>query len=151
MVSTHLKNISQIGILPQIGVKIKNIWNHHLACCFTLRMLEVLANPSFFSMAKKWICWDIGQPLGWQVAKKSRLITTSWCIGGQVQIFHILAVSGLAFLFGPGNKVQYGARRLVRRERYVNPVSHTSFTQTLYQGNPSYPPPKLPPPRIRPY
>ena len=30
VVSTHLKNTSQIGNLPQIGVKIKNIWNHHL-------------------------------------------------------------------------------------------------------------------------
>ena len=30
MVSTHLKNSSQIGNLPQIGVKMKNIWNHHL-------------------------------------------------------------------------------------------------------------------------
>ena len=30
VVSTHLKNISQIGNLPQLGVKIKNIWNHHL-------------------------------------------------------------------------------------------------------------------------
>ena len=29
-VSTHLKNFSQIGNLPQIGVKIKHIWNHHL-------------------------------------------------------------------------------------------------------------------------
>ncbi len=28
MVSTHLKNISQIGSSPQIGVKKKNIWNH---------------------------------------------------------------------------------------------------------------------------
>ena len=28
MVSTHLKNISQIGLSPQVGVKIKNIWNH---------------------------------------------------------------------------------------------------------------------------
>ena len=28
MVWTHLKNIGQIGNLPQIGVKIKNIWNH---------------------------------------------------------------------------------------------------------------------------
>ena len=35
MVSTHLKNISQIGTLPQIGVKIKNIWNHHLGEYFT--------------------------------------------------------------------------------------------------------------------
>ena len=30
MVSTHLKNISQIGSFPQVGAKIKNIWNHHL-------------------------------------------------------------------------------------------------------------------------
>ena len=25
-----MKNISQFGNLPQIGMKIKNIWNHHL-------------------------------------------------------------------------------------------------------------------------
>ena len=30
VVSTPLKNISQNGNLPQVGVKIKNIWNHHL-------------------------------------------------------------------------------------------------------------------------
>ena len=30
MVSTHLKNIGQIGSISQVGVKIKNIWNHHL-------------------------------------------------------------------------------------------------------------------------
>ena len=30
VVSTHLKNISQIGSFPQVGVKIKIIWNHHL-------------------------------------------------------------------------------------------------------------------------
>ena len=30
VVSTHLKNISQNGNLPQIGMKIKNNWNHHL-------------------------------------------------------------------------------------------------------------------------
>ena len=30
VVSTHLKNISQIGNLPQKRVKIKKKWNHHL-------------------------------------------------------------------------------------------------------------------------
>ena len=30
VVSTPLKNISQNGNLPQVGVKIQNIWNHHL-------------------------------------------------------------------------------------------------------------------------
>ena len=29
VLSTHQKNISQIENLPQIGVNIKNIWNHH--------------------------------------------------------------------------------------------------------------------------
>ena len=31
VVSTHLKNMSQNGNLPQIGVKIQSIWNHHPA------------------------------------------------------------------------------------------------------------------------
>ena len=30
VVSTHLKNISQMGNHSQVGEKIKNIWNHHL-------------------------------------------------------------------------------------------------------------------------
>ena len=30
VVSTHLKSVSQIGSFPQVGMKIKNIWNHHL-------------------------------------------------------------------------------------------------------------------------
>ena len=38
--ATHLKNMSQNGNLPQIGVKIKNIWNHHL-------VLETIFDYSF--------------------------------------------------------------------------------------------------------
>ena len=30
VVSTHLKNISQNGNLAQVGVKIKNVWNHQV-------------------------------------------------------------------------------------------------------------------------
>ena len=30
VVSTHPENISQIGSFPQVGMKIENIWNHHL-------------------------------------------------------------------------------------------------------------------------
>ena len=30
VVSTLLKSISQIGSSPQVGMKIKNVWNHHL-------------------------------------------------------------------------------------------------------------------------
>ena len=31
VISTHLKHISQIGSFPQVGMNIKNLWNHHLA------------------------------------------------------------------------------------------------------------------------
>ena len=37
VVSTHLKNISQNGNLPQIGVNIKNIWNHQPVCLWNPR------------------------------------------------------------------------------------------------------------------
>ena len=34
VVSTHLKNMSQDGNIPQIGLNIKNIWNHRLPVVF---------------------------------------------------------------------------------------------------------------------
>ena len=46
VVSIHPKNISQIGNLPQIGLKIKNIWNHH----------PVL---SMHIMHKNWGTWSL--------------------------------------------------------------------------------------------
>ena len=45
VVSTPLKNISQIGNHPQIGVKIKYIWNHHLAMYFRT-FLEVICQAT---------------------------------------------------------------------------------------------------------
>ena len=30
VVSNPFKNISQVGSFPQVGMKIKNLWNHHL-------------------------------------------------------------------------------------------------------------------------
>ena len=48
MVSTQLKNISQNGNLSQIGVKIKNIWNHHLVEIITCFSCHFLVSTSFF-------------------------------------------------------------------------------------------------------
>ena len=48
MVSTHLKNISQNGNLPQLGMKIKNIWNHHLVLLIKgIEETEILAHTSW--------------------------------------------------------------------------------------------------------
>ena len=40
VVSTHFKDISQNGTLPQIGVKIKNIWNHHLVMMIPVKPVK---------------------------------------------------------------------------------------------------------------
>ena len=36
VVSTHLKNISQIGSFPQVGMNTKNVWNHQLVFNFDI-------------------------------------------------------------------------------------------------------------------
>ena len=41
---TPLKNMSQIGSFPQIGVKMKNIWNHHL----DKKYIHLNPQPSIF-------------------------------------------------------------------------------------------------------
>ncbi len=46
VVSTHLKNISQNGNLPQIGLKIKHIWNHHLVLEIKASKLQQLRVPT---------------------------------------------------------------------------------------------------------
>ena len=67
VVSTHLKNISQIGSFPQVGVKIKNIWNHHLVVigvfCEKLDMhckgwpnREKLPRLPMFIICKRYVC-----------------------------------------------------------------------------------------------
>ncbi len=53
--TTHLKNISQIGNLPQVGVKIKNVWNHHLDNLISLRFLWQLF--SWFLYFFLYFCW----------------------------------------------------------------------------------------------
>ena len=57
VVSTHLKNLSQIGKLPQIVVKSKNIWNRHLAYIDIYRTsIIVLTNMSPASTIHPFFC-----------------------------------------------------------------------------------------------
>ena len=48
--STHLKNISQIGNLPQVEMKIKNIWNHRLGYHLTPSFIS----KSLFAASETW-------------------------------------------------------------------------------------------------
>ena len=51
VVSTPLKNmryISQIGNLPQVGVRIRNFWNHHLVMYFITCEVVLIKSNMFF-------------------------------------------------------------------------------------------------------
>ena len=56
VISTHLKHISQMGNLPQIGVTIKNIWNHHLDFCWSFFLTS-----SFFRNHHFQKVWNFGK------------------------------------------------------------------------------------------
>ena len=80
VVSTHLKNISQIGSFPQVGVKIQNIWNHHPvmdilyiippypepihASALLPRFVERLVHPKITPALKRKIIWTKASCLG---------------------------------------------------------------------------------------
>ena len=54
VVSTPLKNISQIGSSPQVGAKIKDIWNHHPSFSLSLNLVLFLKpTPSKAPSQKK--------------------------------------------------------------------------------------------------
>ena len=65
VVSTHLKNISQIGSFLQVGVKIKNIWNHHVdhlfnSGCFTLKKNLNISGVHFTNPPMSWVISSSG-------------------------------------------------------------------------------------------
>ena len=69
VVSTPLKNISQHGNLPQIGVKIKNIWNHHLVVYW--RLYFPASIPSIFHPCE----WHAAS-----VAQEAQLVAFAQCL-----------------------------------------------------------------------
>ena len=52
---THLKNISQNGNIPQIGMKTKNIWNHNLdEPCIKIWFIIQLKEPFNMQRGRPW-------------------------------------------------------------------------------------------------
>ena len=89
-VSTHLKNISQIGNLLQLGVKINKNWNHHLVNlhlshnCILGEGCRSKSSSSLYNQVSSLVTWYIGERLG---------ATGSKYIGNW--IFFVLGLSSL--------------------------------------------------------
>ena len=115
---THLKNFSQIGSFPQVGVKIKNIWNHHLVnhlksdffLWISQRFVDlrggcsVFFAPSCFFVKNVWwqsplLKWEsrtrsslIARVVAWFYSKLvgNLLSPIFWCAWGVLQQSHIV-------------------------------------------------------------
>ena len=75
MVSTHLKNIRQIGSFPQVGVEIKKNWNHHLVTIINRWFYA----GRFIGRSAKLVFFVGGGPLVWFIDfLKLYHLTTGW-------------------------------------------------------------------------
>ena len=53
MVSIHLKNMSESGNLPQVGMNMKNIWNHHLVYIWYLHITYIQKTSQIITLLQK--------------------------------------------------------------------------------------------------
>ena len=85
VVSTHLKNISQIESFPQVGLKIKNIWNHHPVVFF----------PGFFTI----VGGDEQIPISYH--RTPQMHGWFWKTAGTGATFHYEHPGSVCFRFMP--------------------------------------------------
>ena len=88
VVSTHLKNISQNGNLPQVGLKIKNPWNHHL-------VVFLLDSRASFGIFKLLHVGKVEAPGGWSnPLLLQRFGASGWFGNFQHLIFEVTSHGG---------------------------------------------------------
>ena len=111
MVSTQLKNISQIGSFPQVGVKIKNLWNHHLATHLSsflqtrgptiMRWVKPLCGAVAEIQSLNILCIQPLHMVAWQFVQYTppgETKKTQWILGApSLTIHHQFGGSPLAF------------------------------------------------------
>ena len=85
-----LVKYSQIGNLPQIGVKIKNIWNHHLVDC--LRQKAHGFHITEFALAAL-LLLHVPRRWGWSGAKPGRFFFASRKVDKNPAVFGFPLVS----------------------------------------------------------
>ena len=115
MVSTLLKNTSQNWNLPQVGVKIKNIWNHPVIVFFHLHQISASAARNSRAV---WAPREVRQPhcqMRFEKAWYNPFVLGSW--GDVLQGIHFLMLcqvpsprgvaTSLVFFVGKTNTERY--------------------------------------------
>ena len=95
MVSTHLKNISQFGSFPQIGMNIKYIWNHHSVMDTPLFCSKPIgleapnhSNAKPIELIKSETCWRCFKTL-WLIHFQDFEVWINMKIYKHVRIWHV--------------------------------------------------------------
>ena len=108
MVSTHLKNISQIGNLPQVRMKLKNIWNRHLVI-YSLKKSNILYLKNHLKMKRNRVpsqfsavCKSESQSLGWSEEFSQELCLDS-TITGRSHLCLLRMVRWIGELWSPSS------------------------------------------------
>ena len=109
VVSIQLKNISQNGNLPQVGMKIKDIWNHHLenVHCFVGRI-----RPKHdFRPTGRCVVWNCGWGKNVSLFFLGRLL--HWFVLSYVSFIHVRIQDYICSpkMFGPSVYVESSRNR----------------------------------------
>ena len=97
MVSTHLKHISQIGSFPQVGVKIKHIWNHHLDISILTTNLHTQLQENKHQPERSAVLKWLGRGLPWWsgfLPCFPQVTWKLWVVSEQFRGFHIFPLPG---------------------------------------------------------
>ena len=85
MVSTPLKNISQIGRFSQVGMNIKNIWNHHLDVDIYIYM--IISGPALVDWATTVFSETMPISHTWWILHQLHEATNKWSQKTHTYIF----------------------------------------------------------------
>ena len=150
MVSTHPKHISQIGSVPQVGVKIKNLWNHHLdkvstsGCFFQLlsaillrawhqrifhlNEMHMLHGTGIFTYIYHKFRWNVGRYAIHGASEKFRKKLRSQSLNKDIFTLGF----GVILVFATGHENE-GKRWIVELPALLVPFSNSSCSK--YRGS----------------
>ena len=139
---THLKNMSQNGNLPQIGVKTKNVWNHHLVFFGSRAVARgFLERISLFSkrfFSQKLTFFRNSLKTSWKPTRVNEPLLSQGCFFGSSKWRHFWGVFGGQQLLLPSPKnptMLVINKNLLRCPRKTGMVSKWVITY-----NPNIPP-----------
>ncbi len=125
MVSTPLKNISQNGNLPQIGVKIKNDWNQHLVVFCPWIFWE--PRKSGYQIDRFPLTYSAKGPKAHEIKVWTLFFLLKYVIPKSLKVGHWLSELTIGHLFGALNGTFWNSLRFGKSITVIRPEADRMF------------------------